>query len=45
MVWSGVGAGLSGVVRCGSRIKWCGPVVVVRCGSRVKWCGSVWEPD
>ena len=26
MVWSGVGAGLSGVVRCGSRIKWCGPV-------------------
>ena len=26
MVWSGVGAGLSGMVRCGSRIKWCGPV-------------------
>ena len=26
MVWSGVAAGLSGVVRCGSRIKWCGPV-------------------
>ena len=26
MVWSGVGAGLSGVVRCGSRVKWCGPV-------------------
>ena len=26
MVWSGVGAGLSGVVQCGSRIKWCGPV-------------------
>ena len=25
MVWSGVGAGLSGVVRCGSRVKWCGP--------------------
>ena len=23
---SGVGAGLSGVVRCGSRVKWCGPV-------------------
>ena len=22
MVWSGVGAGLSGVVRCGSRVKW-----------------------
>ena len=21
-----VGAGLSGVVRCGSRVKWCGPV-------------------
>ena len=55
MVWSGVGAGLSGVVRCGSRVKWCGPEVVwsgvgaglsgvVRCGSRVKWCGPVWEP-
>ena len=26
MVWSGVGAGLSGVVWCGSRVKWCGPV-------------------
>ena len=26
MVWSGVGAGLSGVVRCGSRVKRCGPV-------------------
>ena len=26
MVWSGVGAGLSGVVQCGSRIKWYGPV-------------------
>ena len=26
MVWSGVGAGLNGVVRCGSRVKWCGPV-------------------
>ena len=26
MVWSGVGAGLSGVVRCGRRVKWCGPV-------------------
>ena len=26
MVWSGVGAELSGVVRCGSQIKWCGPV-------------------
>ena len=26
MVWSGVGAGLSGVVPCGSRIEWCGPV-------------------
>ena len=26
MLWSGVGAGLSGVVRCGSRVKWCGPV-------------------
>ena len=26
MVWSGVGSGLSGVVRCGSRIKWCGLV-------------------
>ena len=50
MVWSGVGAGLSGVVRCGSRVKWCGHVGaglsgVVRCGSRVKWCGPVWEPD
>ena len=40
MVWSGVGAGLSGVVRCGSRVKWCGPV-----WDRVKWCGPVWEPD
>ena len=26
MVWSGVGAGLSGVVWCGSRIQRCGPV-------------------
>ena len=26
MAWSGVGAGLSGVVRCGSRVKWYGPV-------------------
>ena len=26
MVWSGVGAGLRGVVRCGSRVKWCGLV-------------------
>ena len=26
MVWSGVEAGLSGAVRCGSRVKWCGPV-------------------
>ena len=26
MVWSSVGAGLSGVVRCGSRVKWCGLV-------------------
>ena len=40
MVWSGVGAGLSGVVRCGSR-KLNG---VVRCGSRIQWCGPVWEP-
>ena len=23
---SGVGAGLNGVVRCGSRVKWCGLV-------------------
>ena len=48
MVWSGVGAGLSGVVRCGSRVKWvvrcAGLSGVVRCGSRVKWCGPVWEP-
>ena len=27
MVWSGVGAGVNGVVRCGSRVKWCGPVL------------------
>ena len=26
MLWSGVGAGLSGVVRCGSGVNWCGPV-------------------
>ena len=26
MVWSGVGARLSGLVRCGSRVKWCGQV-------------------
>ena len=26
MVWSGVGAGLKDVVRCGSRVKWWGPV-------------------
>ena len=40
MVWSGVGAGLSGVVRVGAGLSG-----VVRCGSRVKWCGPVWEPD
>ena len=27
MVWSGVGAGLSAGVWCGSRVKWCGPVL------------------
>ena len=26
MVGSGVAAALSGAVRCGSRVKWCGPV-------------------
>ena len=40
MVWSGVGAGLSGV--------WSGVGAglngVVRCGSRVKCRGLVWEP-
>ena len=49
MVWSGVGAGLSGVVRCGSRVKWCGPVwepdYMVGSGvgaglSAGVWCGS-----
>ena len=25
-MWCGVGAGLSGVVRCGSRVNCCGPV-------------------
>ena len=49
MVWSGVGAGFSGVVHCGSRVKWCGPVwdpdqmVWSGVGARlsgVVWCGS-----
>ena len=46
MVWSGVGAGLSGVVRLGAGSGvGAGLSGVVRCGSRVKWCGPVWEPD
>ena len=49
MVWSGVVAGLSGVVRFGSRVKLCGPVREpdemvwsgVGAGSSAGvWCGS-----